>query len=212
MTTAVSSDAAMRATTIRGAPGNATAVATRTTGLIAGAASMNVNAAAPVTPPSPNNLRANGTDPHSQPGSATPPTPAATTATAGRRGSQRANRWGDTNTAITPLTTTPSTRKGIACTKTPQNTVPTVDRAALLKTALRRAVAATAQANRMATSTSIEPGRNLRPDFSVSTRAIISAPTNRQPEDQSLRPRRRPGFQDYCSSPSLGGAAPPGPQ
>ena len=43
-----------------GAPGNATAVATNTTGLIAGAASMNVNAAAPVAPPSPNNRRATG--------------------------------------------------------------------------------------------------------------------------------------------------------
>src|SRR5689334_9754054 len=129
MITAVSRDAPIRAKTILGAPGNATAVAINTTGLIAGAASMNVKAAAPVAPPSPNNRRATGTDPHSQPGNAAPPTPAANTATAGRRGSQRAKRSGETNTAINPLTTTPSARNGTACTNTPQNTVPAVERA-----------------------------------------------------------------------------------
>ena len=162
----------MRARTILGAPGNATAVATSTTGLIAGAASMNVRAAAPVAPPSPNNRRATGTEPHSQPGSAAPPTPAANTATAGRRGSQRAKRSGDTNTAINPLTTTPSTRKGTACTNTPQNTVPAVDNAALLATPFRSVVAAKAQASKKPTSSCIDPTRSLGPDFRVATAPV----------------------------------------
>src|ERR1700739_2082394 len=172
MITAVSSDAPIRARTILGAPGNATAVATSTTGLIAGAASMKVKAAAPVAPPSPNSRRATGTDPHSQPGSAAPPTPAATTATAGFRGNQRANRSGDTNTAINPLTTTPSARKGRACTNTPQNTVPAVDSAALSETAFRSIVAEKAQANRMPTNTSIDPTRSLRLVLRVATAPV----------------------------------------
>lgn len=175
MITAASRDAAIRARTILGAPGNATAVATKTTGLIAGAASMNVKAAAPVAPPSPNNRRATGTDPHSQPGNAAPPTPAANTATAGRRGSQRANRCGDTNTAINPLTTTPSARKGIACTNTPQKTVPAVDNAWLPKTAFRNIVVEKAHANRMPTSTSDDPMRTPRPNLSVATVLLCSA-------------------------------------
>ena len=48
--TAVASDATQRATTMAGWPGNATAVATSTTGLIAGADSMKVSAAAPLVP------------------------------------------------------------------------------------------------------------------------------------------------------------------
>lgn len=46
MTSAVASEPARRATTIAGSPGKATAVATSTTGLIAGADKRNVNAAA----------------------------------------------------------------------------------------------------------------------------------------------------------------------
>ena len=109
-----------------GSPGKATAVETRTTGLIAGAASMKVNAAAPcrsLDGPSPNNLRATGTAPHSQPGKAAPPTPAVRIAAPVRRGSQRATRSGETYVAIKPLMTTPKARKGSAWTKTPQNTV-----------------------------------------------------------------------------------------
>jgi hypothetical protein len=136
MITAVTSEAPIRATTIAGAPGKATAVATRTTGLIAGAASMKVKAAAPVALASPNNRLATGTDPHSQPGNTAPPSPAANTASAGRRGSQRANRSGDMNTAMNPLTTTPRTKNGTAWTNTPQKTVPAVDNAALPRTAL----------------------------------------------------------------------------
>ena len=101
------------AATICGWPGNATAVATSTTGLMAGAASMNVNAAAP-TAPSPKRRRATGTEPHSQPGRAAPPTPATRIAAAGLRGNQRASRSGVTNAATSPLITIPSARKGIA--------------------------------------------------------------------------------------------------
>ena len=187
MITAVSNDAPARARTIIGAPGNATAVATSTTGLIAGAASMNVRAAAPVAPASPNNRRPTGTDPHSQPGNIAPPSPPTSTATAGRRGSQRANRSGETNTAISPLTTTPSARNGIAWTKTPQNTVPAVENAALPATSLRSIVAETAHASRMPTSSSIEPNRIRRTKLSAATKplwVIVSArrgiPSSRQ--------------------------------
>ncbi len=113
MTSAVSSDAVSRATTIAGWPGNATEVATNTTGLIAGALSMKARAAGPAAP-SPNRRRAAGTEPHSQPGSAAPATPAARTAALGRRGSQRARRSGETYAAMSPLTTTPRTRNGSA--------------------------------------------------------------------------------------------------
>jgi hypothetical protein len=130
---------------------------------------MNVNAAAPAAPLSPNNRRPTGTDPHSQPGNTAPPIPAANTATAGRRGSQRANRSGDTNAAIKPLTTTPSAKNGSASTKTPQNTVPAVANAALLDTVLRSIVVDTAPASRMQTSSSIDPIRRLRTNLSVVT-------------------------------------------
>ena len=115
MISAVSSEATHRAATICGWPGNATAVATSTTGLIAGAASMNVNAAAP-TAPSPNSRRATGTEPHSQPGSAAPPTPtpATTIAAAGFRGNHRVSRSAEMKVATSPLITTPSPRKGMA--------------------------------------------------------------------------------------------------
>ena len=76
---------------------------------------------------------------------------------------------GDTNTAINPLTTTPSTRKGTACTKTPHNTVPAVANAALPKTVLRSTVANNAQASKMPTNNSIDPTRSLGPVLSVAT-------------------------------------------
>jgi hypothetical protein len=88
-------------------------VATSTTGLTAGAASMKVKAAAPATP-SPNSRRATGTDPHSQPGSAAPETPAARMAAGVRRGDPRASRSGDSNTVISPLTTTPKPKDSSA--------------------------------------------------------------------------------------------------
>src|SRR5690349_18756987 len=155
MISAVSSDAAHRAATISGWPGNATAVATSTTGLIAGAASMNVSAAAP-TAPSLNSLRATGTDPHSQPGSAAPPTPAARIATLVRRGSQRASRSGVTNTAISPLITTPSARKGNACTNTPQNTVAAVATFVVLSTKSRAGPPTSAIAMMVTTRTGMD--------------------------------------------------------
>ena len=65
-------------------------MATSTTGLMAGADSMNVSAAAPETP-SPNSRRATGTEPHSQPGSAAPPTRRPRRPPQGT-GSQRASR------------------------------------------------------------------------------------------------------------------------
>ena len=71
---AVSSEATKRAATTSGWPGKATAVATSTTGLIAGADSMKANAAAGATPRAVSRP-AIGTEPHSQPGSATPAKP-----------------------------------------------------------------------------------------------------------------------------------------
>ena len=74
-----------------GRPGKATAVATSTTGLIAGDASRKVSAAAGATP----RRRAEpaiGTEPHSQPGSAAPATARPEPpATAGRGGSRGGN-------------------------------------------------------------------------------------------------------------------------
>ena len=68
-----------------GCPGNATAVATSTTGLIAGAESRNVSAAAAGAPRE-TSRPAIGTEPHSQPGSAAPATAATGTAYAGAVG------------------------------------------------------------------------------------------------------------------------------
>ena len=167
------SDATQRASTIAGSPGKATAVATSTTGLIAGADSMNVNAAAPDAP-SPNSRRATGTEPHSQPGSAAPPTPATATAIAGRRGSQRASRSAETNAAISPLTTTPNTRKGSAWTNTPQNTVAATARLGLPATKALIAPAERASAMSEASKTSIEPMRLRR-----SVGAAVTAPSCR---------------------------------
>src|SRR5918993_214999 len=113
--TAVASEARNRAATISGRPGNATAVETSTTGLMAGAASMNANAAAGAAPRAVSRP-AIGTAPHSQPGRATPASPAAGTATSGCLGSARASHPGGTRAVIAPLSTTPRTRKGSAWT------------------------------------------------------------------------------------------------
>src|SRR5204862_336472 len=83
-TVAASTATTNRPTTIPGRPGNATLVATSTTGLIAGADSRNASAAAGGTPRR-INAPATGTDPHSQPGSAAPARPATGTASSGRR-------------------------------------------------------------------------------------------------------------------------------
>ena len=83
MTTEVARLATSRATTICGRPGNATDVATSTTGLIAGADSRNASAAAGVTPRR-TSAPAIGTEPHSQPGRIAPATPATGTARIGR--------------------------------------------------------------------------------------------------------------------------------
>ena len=66
-----------------------------TTGLTAGADSRNVNAAAGATPRE-TRRPAMGTDPHSQPGSATPATAATGTARTGLAGSARASALGGT--------------------------------------------------------------------------------------------------------------------
>ena len=112
-TIAVARLARKRAPTISGWPGNATAVLTRTTGLMAGAASRNARAAAGTTPRD-ISRPAMGTEPHSQPGSTTPAEAATGTARAGWRGMSRGRRSGGTKAAIAPLMITPSTRKGRA--------------------------------------------------------------------------------------------------
>ena len=120
---AASSDAANRANTSRPLPGKATAVATRTTGLIAGAASRKVIAAAGGVP-APTSRPAMGTEPHSHPGRASPARPAEGIARAVRRGTKRRTRSGDTYAAIRPLTTTPRTRNGSAWMTIETNSVP----------------------------------------------------------------------------------------
>ncbi len=145
---------------MRGSPGKATEVATSTTGLIAGADNMNVNAAAPDAPS--NNRRAIGTEPHSHPGSAAPPTPATRIAAPPRRGSQRASRSGVTNAATKPLTTTPSTRNGSACTNTPQNTVAATDSFARPAMNALTIPPVTANATRTTRRSSIDPMRTRR--------------------------------------------------
>src|SRR5215207_8608770 len=119
---AVASEPKNLATTIRGSPGNATAVDTSTTGLTAGAASRNAIAAAGGTPCC-MSRRDTGTEAHSQPGSASPASPATGTAAAWLRGSSRRSACGGTNAAISPLISTPSTRNGNACTTTATKTV-----------------------------------------------------------------------------------------
>lgn len=121
-TSAAAVEARKRASTMSGRPGNATDVATTTTGLIAGADSRNASAAAGGTPRA-INPRATGTDEHSQPGSTTPASPATGTAAAGRRGSTRVNTDAGTNTDRAVLSATPSTRNGSACTQIATNTV-----------------------------------------------------------------------------------------
>src|SRR6266536_3411941 len=84
-----------RATTIRGWPGNATAVEASTIGLIAGEASRNARAAAGVTPRR-TRAPAIGTEPHSQPGRTTPAALATGTASAGWLGRALAKNDGGT--------------------------------------------------------------------------------------------------------------------
>ena len=109
----VSSEARKRARTISGRPGKATAVDTSTTGLIAGAASMKVNAAAGETPLA-RSRAAIGTEAHSQPGRAAPARPAAGTASASCLGRALASQPGGTRAAMAPEMSTPRTRNGRA--------------------------------------------------------------------------------------------------
>ena len=120
--TAVSRPATSRAHTIRGSFWKATAVATRTIGLIAGADSRNARAADGRTPRSINRW-AMGTEPHSHPGRAIPQTPASGTASAADSGITLAKKLAGTNAAIAPDTSTPSTRNGVACTQMATKTV-----------------------------------------------------------------------------------------
>jgi hypothetical protein len=121
-TTEVPSEPRNRASTILGCPGKATAVATSTTGLTAGAASMNASAAAGWTPRA-HKRPAIGTDAHSQPGSAVPASAAPGTASRVEDGRARSSTAGDTSAVIAPLTSTPRARKGRAWTTMATNTV-----------------------------------------------------------------------------------------
>ena len=103
-----------RAIIIIGRPGNATAVATSTTGLMAGDASKNAMAAENGTPRCAKRA-ATGTEEHSHPGRKTPATAATGTASARFFGKTRARAAGRTKAAITPERTTPNTINGIAC-------------------------------------------------------------------------------------------------
>ena len=122
MMSAVANDPRNLARTIRGSPGKATAVDTSTTGLMAGADSRNASAADVGTPWS-INRRDTGTAPHSHPGSAIPASPDTPTAAFSLFGSSRFSIAGDTNAAMPPLTSTPSTRNGVAWTNTPRKMV-----------------------------------------------------------------------------------------
>lgn len=116
------SEASSRPRTISGCPGKAIEVATRTTGLIAGADSRKASAAAGATPRR-IRLPATGTDAHSQPGSTTPAAPATGTASTVRRGSTRWNTRSGTNAPIAADTTVPSSRNGTPWTVIAVNTV-----------------------------------------------------------------------------------------
>src|SRR6195952_285733 len=120
--TAVSRPAVRRAQTILGSFGKATAVATNTIGLIAGADRRKASAADGRTPRWMSRL-AIGTDPHSQPGRAIPQTPASGTARAALFGITLVKKLAGTKAAIAPETSTPSTRKGVACTQMATKTV-----------------------------------------------------------------------------------------
>ena len=111
-----------RAQTMRGSLGKATAVATSTIGLIAGADSRKASAADGRTPRCISRL-AIGTEPHSQPGSAMPQTPASGTASAALLGITLVKKLAGTKAAIAPETSTPSTRNGVAWTQIATNTV-----------------------------------------------------------------------------------------
>ena len=114
---AASKLATSRAPTISGFPGNATAVATSTTGLIAGAESRNVERCGGRSSPATTSRPAMGTEPHSQPGRAAPATAATGTEYAARSGRTRGRKSGGTNAAIAALISTPRARNGIAWTK-----------------------------------------------------------------------------------------------
>jgi hypothetical protein len=118
MTSAASSEATNRATAIIRRPGNAITVATSTTGLIAGAASRKVSAAAGCVPRRISE-QATGTEAHSQPGSTMPAIPAASTWLPGRYGRNRRKASAGTNAASSAETITPSTRNGAACAQRP---------------------------------------------------------------------------------------------
>jgi hypothetical protein len=89
---------------------------------------MNATAAAGCTPLA-QRRPAIGTEAHSHPGRAVPASAAPGTASSGEDGSSRASTAGDTSAVIAPLTRTPRTRKGRACTTMATNTVVQVRRA-----------------------------------------------------------------------------------
>jgi hypothetical protein len=83
---------------------------------------MNATAAAGCTPRA-QRRPAIGTEAHSHPGSAVPARAALGTASSADRGNTRSSTAGDTSAVMAPLTRTPSTRNGRACTTMATNTV-----------------------------------------------------------------------------------------
>ena len=136
--------------------GAITAVATSTTGLIAGAAKRNVRAAAGATPRA-IKLLVIGTEAHSQPGNSAPDRPATGTAKAPLLGRTRRNTAGDTNAAIPALSSTPRARKGTACTTIAINIVDHVLTAGESKKPCRNS-AGMIQSNRATATTGPQPG------------------------------------------------------
>src|SRR5690606_15948694 len=161
MTSAVAREPTNRASTIAGSPGKATAVDTSTIGLTAGAASRKASAADGATP-WPISRRATGTEAHPQPASTIPEAPATPTAADSLRGSTARSTLAGTNAAIAPLSNTPSTRNGRACTPIATKTVDAV-RSAGTSNASRSQFWPTIARTSSAHSTCIEVTRHRPP-------------------------------------------------
>lgn len=91
-----------------------------------------------------------GTEPHSHPGITAPEAPATAIASDGRAGNTRRTIAGVTHAAIAPLTTVPSTRKGIAWMTTPAKIV-----AAVCSRALELSRSADGMASNAAATTTV---------------------------------------------------------
>ena len=130
-----------------------------------------------------------GTDVHSQPGSTTPQVAATGTASAWFDGRARVQKVGGTNAVMQADSTTPSTRKGMACTQIATKIVAKVSTAGRPASSPTTQRCATRSRTTPTVKTSMDPNARAR---TMSARCMGGPMVKRQPGGAGPRVCSRP--------------------